>query len=179
MMPQVMMMTASLPVELTIGASSRKEGLPTVKVGDSLTLGLTRLSNASSRWHNEGAISITDPFGLQVVKIPFRLGRYTRGQFRVPLHKNLLSGIYTVTVGFVDSAFKDLSTKEAPSKVIGENPRVFGCFRLEGGHPPSSRTRSPTKPRFGTSQIVPSQISKYSSLFPHRCPRVKMYSVFV
>jgi transglutaminase-like putative cysteine protease len=135
MMPQVVMMTASLPIELTIGASSRKEGLPTVKVGDSLTLGLSRLSNASSRWHNEGAISITDPFGLQVVKIPFRLGRYTRGQFRVPLHKNLLSGIYTVTVGFVDSAFKDLSTKEAPSKVIGESPRVFGCFRLEGGHP--------------------------------------------
>lgn len=135
MTPRVVTMTASLPVELTIGAPSRKEGLPTVKAGDSLTLSLSRSPNASSRWRNEGAIFITDPFGLQVVKVPFRLGKYTRGQFRVPLHKNLLSGVYTVTVGFVDSAFKDLSTK-TPSKVAGERPPVSGCFRLEGGHPP-------------------------------------------
>jgi transglutaminase-like putative cysteine protease len=128
-------MTTDLPAELTIGAPSRKEGLPTVKVGDSLTIGLNRHPNASSRWRTEGVLSITDPFGLEVVKIPFRLGKYTRGQFRVPLHKSMLSGVYTVTVGFVDSAFKDLSTK-APSKVVSEESPVFGCFRLEGGHPP-------------------------------------------
>lgn len=130
------MTTSNLPVSLKIIAPSRRDGMPSVKAGQKISIQLTRTTNVISNTKIDGgAVYIIDPFGRTISKVPFRFGKTNTGQFTLPLEKVLLSGFYSILVAFQETRIK-LAIDKYPNRGPPEDHLVMGGFLLEGGHPP-------------------------------------------
>lgn len=130
-------MTIDLPVTLHIIAPSQRDGVPSAKAGEKITIRLTRkLGLKVNVKVDSGTVYIIDPFGQTVSRVPFRFGKTNFGQFILPLKNQLLSGFYTVLVAFQDPKIKKRITDKDTYKGPPENHLVIGGFHLEGGYPP-------------------------------------------
>jgi transglutaminase-like putative cysteine protease len=132
---QEMKMTVNLPIQMAIAAPSKSHGLPAANPGEKITITLTRNFAGSSSYYEAGAIYVTDPFGVLIIKIPFSFGKYTQGQFKFHLGKNNLSGVYQVIISFKGTKIKSIPVDKRPFEGVPEDRELFGSFVLKGGYP--------------------------------------------
>jgi hypothetical protein len=128
-------MKKALPVSLQIVTSSRRDGMPSVNAGDSVTIRLTYNSRYTNVKIHTGTVYIVNPFGRTISKVPFRFGKTNFGQFSLPTKKTLLSGVYTVLVAFQETKIKKIVVDKDPYKGPPEKHHVMGVFFLKGGYP--------------------------------------------